>query len=614
MATTIKVLNEHTINKIAAGEVIENPASVVKELVENSLDAGASVVTIEIQQGGRELIRISDNGCGMSPDDAVLCLERHATSKISEVEDIQQLMTMGFRGEAIPSIAAISRFSILTSVKTEHGFVATLVKVEGGRLISVDPSFRDPGTTMEIKSLFFNVPVRRKFQKSPAYDTQAILKMIGTLALGYPEIQFELISDQKTLLKTFPNESLSSRISGVLGDEFFKSLTPLHFDHPPFFINGFIGKPSCHRPNKNQQYLFLNKRAVTSPMIGAIIREAFGTMLPSQRYPIFVLHLAMPGHLVDVNVHPQKKEVRLREQHQIKEALIQAVQQSVQTEAFPNGAFYSEMDNGSFNEIQDFQPFNFYSPSYQKQAADTAWEIRESPFSDYHTLQESVDVPLPWENLPEQTFQTVEYQPSFIPAQNLPKLIYTLPDYLIVEIERESIPGRKDPSLILVNKKNAYARVEYESLIQHSPALGIETLMIPIPFELSKSDANLLSEHLEGLSKIGFQIREFGPQSFLIEAFPSIVKKEQLVDCIQEIVEELLENQKSTKLSQLQDQQLARIASRATSKQLNQLTEEQAVLLVRRLFECETPLKCPLGKPTITYLTEEKLAQLFFTR
>lgn len=213
MQSKIRVLNDHTINKIAAGEVIENPASVVKELVENSLDAGASTLTIEISQGGRQLIRVSDDGYGMSSDDALLCLERHATSKISAVEDIEELITMGFRGEALPSIASISKFSLLTCQKKEsQAQQGTLVLVEGGRILSCSPAARSAGTTIEVKSLFYNVPVRRKFQKSPTYDTQAILKMISLLALGHSRVQFELISDEKSILKTTPGHSSNEQL------------------------------------------------------------------------------------------------------------------------------------------------------------------------------------------------------------------------------------------------------------------------------------------------------------------------------------------------------------------------------------------------------------------
>ena len=339
----IRVLSDQTINKIAAGEVIENPASVVKELVENSLDAGATTICVEIQEGGRQLIRISDDGSGMSHDDALLCLERHATSKISEVEDIEALVTMGFRGEAIPSIAAISKFTLLTASRSaQEGNAAdkgTLITVEGGRLISSSPAARSPGTTIEVKSLFFNVPVRRKFQKSPSFDAQEILKMLGFLALAYPTVQFELISDQKTVLKTPSLSSnlsfidlLNKRLESVLGKEYAAGLIPLTFQHDFCELIGYIGSPTSHKPNRSGQHLFINQRLVVSPLISSAIREGYDTMLPTNRYPTFVLHLRLKGNLLDVNVHPQKKEVRLRQEAQLKETIIHAVQSALRGE------------------------------------------------------------------------------------------------------------------------------------------------------------------------------------------------------------------------------------------------------------------------------------------
>lgn len=279
----------------------------------------------------------------MSQDDALLSLERHATSKIREVEDIEALITMGFRGEAIPSIASISKFSLLTRPRSDNPSQegkGTLILVDGGRLISCSPAARSPGTTIEVKSIFFNVPVRRKFQKSPASDSQEILKMLGLLALGHPTVQFELISDQKTLLKTTTSrtenppfkEMLGKRIESVLGAEYASSLMPLKFNNGPYELEGFIGNPSSHKPNRTGQHLFINQRSVYSPLIAAAIREGYGTMLPTLRYPLFVLHLRMPGSLVDVNVHPQKKEVRLRQEYQLKEMIIQGVQTALRRE------------------------------------------------------------------------------------------------------------------------------------------------------------------------------------------------------------------------------------------------------------------------------------------
>src|ERR1700733_11151590 len=318
MPSRIGVLDEHTINQIAAGEVIENSASVVKELLENAIDAGSTEISVEIKAGGRQLIRVTDDGCGMCRDDAILCLERHATSKIRNLEDVYSIGTMGFRGEAIPSIASISKMTILTC--EEEGKEGTLVMVDGGKIINCVSAARSRGTTIEIKSLFFNVPVRKKFQRSPTYDGIEILKVVSIQALAHPEIKFQLIHNQnhELSLMSQTNEDflsqLGGRVSSVVGSEFKAGLKTASFDKEKYHVQGFLGLPTYTRHNRTGQYLFINRRAVFSPFISYAVREGYGTSLATNRHPVYVLHLTLPGYLIDVNVHPQKREVRLHQE------------------------------------------------------------------------------------------------------------------------------------------------------------------------------------------------------------------------------------------------------------------------------------------------------------
>ena len=384
MSSKIRVLPEDVINKIAAGEVIENPASVVKELVDNSIDAGADEIVVEISSGGRQLIRISDNGCGMIADDALLCLERHGTSKIRDIDDLFSLSTMGFRGEAVPSIASISKFTLMTCPKAEGDQPqmreGTMVIVEGGKILKACPAVRDPGTTIEVKSLFYNVPVRRKFQKSPAYDTGEILKIVSLLALANPSVKFQLISDQKMLLSTSLakgkpfQEMFNERIISVLGADYLDDSLAVFNEKGEYRLEGVIGKPSHTRPNRTGQHLFLNQRPIWSTMISHAVREGYGTMLPTQRFPVFALHLTMPGDLVDVNVHPQKREVRLRHEQEIKQMVIGAVSQALRT-CFaepPAESFYSAEPPVSNSFIQ--RPFSMPDPvEFEPKPQETPW-------------------------------------------------------------------------------------------------------------------------------------------------------------------------------------------------------------------------------------------------
>jgi DNA mismatch repair protein MutL len=637
MSSKIRVLTEHTINKIAAGEVIENPASVVKELVENALDAGSTEICIEIQAGGRQLIRISDNGCGMSSDDALLCLERHATSKISDVDDIENIFTMGFRGEAIPSIASISKFTLLTCPQKEEGknHSGTLVMVDGGRILSTAPAARSPGTTIEVKSLFFNVPVRRKFQKSPAYDTQEILKIVSTLALGYPSVQFELVSDHKSLLRTptLPSkqsfqELLGKRIDTILGKDFSQHLTPLSFNMNPFDLVGYIGLPSYNKSNKTGQYLFINQRAVYSPMFASAIREGFGTMLPTNRYPAFVLHLRLPGSLVDVNVHPQKKEVRIRQEHFLKESLIQAVQTALRRQSSPSVEIEQKENHLSTTYSSLLAPFKSTFPPPKNPELEGDWEYRSS-------------TPPPAENIPLQTSPSMTTKPSMMPQtpslvvrpktslehqesllsfaqpKCLGRVSMTLVDYIVLDpqsLEPDFFARwiqNKEGGLCLIDQKAAYSRIYYEKLLGKSNKVASQALLLPITLQFSSIESSLLKRQLDLLNEMGFSIREFGDNTFLVDALPDIIKKEDLETCIHALVDDLIEQQHTRHLQIKREEQLALAACRASIPKMKRLGVAEAQALINQLFECQLPWQCPMGKSTILYLSPETIAHHF---
>lgn len=625
----IRVLDEQTINKIAAGEVVENPSSVVKELVENSLDASATSICVEIQEGGRQLIRITDDGYGMSQDDAILSLERHATSKIREVEDIEELITMGFRGEAVPSIAAISKFSLLTCPRaegisqTEKG---TLILVEGGRLMSCAPAARSPGTTIEVKSIFFNVPVRRKFQKSPATDTQEILKILGLLALGHPAVQFELISDQKTLLKTTPartlntpfQELLSKRIESVLGLDFASALIPLKFNHGPYEMEGYIGSPAAHKPNRTGQHLFINQRSVYSPLIASTIREGYGTMLPTLRYPVFTLHLRMPGALVDVNVHPQKKEVRLRQEYQLKETLIQGVQSALRREQGPcEPRLPADAEPPPYWNMKG----SFSSP---KQAAEGKWEYQTTEAPTATLSQEGRASNSSQENPPEQALKPL-FQPgptilSSALNSTAPRVIATLLGYCILDpfhldhhLFAESME-RKEGGLALLDQRAAHRRIHYEAFLKRTSKHETQTLLLPLTLETTPSEFRIVQEHLSYFQQMGFGIRIFGENAFIVDAYPHFLKQDQLQNCLSLLIQDLAEAQTSRRLQIEKEQQLALAACRASVPAAKQLSIEEAQGLVGQLITCEIPSQCPLGKSTCLYLSPDELSKWFLRK
>lgn len=639
VSSKIRVLSDQTINKIAAGEVIENPASVIKELIENSLDAQATHICVEIQEGGRQLIRISDDGWGMSADDALLCLERHATSKIREVEDIQELFTMGFRGEALPSIAAISKFTLLTCPRSEEKNKqeeGTLILVEGGHLISCSSAACSAGTTLEVRSLFFNVPVRRKFQKSPAFDTQEILKMIGLLALAYPTVHFELMSDQKLLLKTPLTSSLSSfkdllskRIECVLGQEYRSTLLPLKFQQNPYEIEGFIGSSLAHKPNRTGQHLFINQRLVVSPLIAAAVLEGYGSMLPTHRYPLFVLHFRMPGHLLDVNVHPQKKEVRLRQEHQLKETIIHAIQSALrQTQTQQPHSQQIEMSLPEENSpIPAFwAPYaSLLSPlSKSPPKTDEKWKFQPNesscPFvsetmplaiDDQKTATPSSLSPLALKCPPPKPLVLAL-------APVTPRILATIVDYCILDpfyLDSKlfcfSIESKQEGGLALLDQRAAYARIHYEQLLKRSTGAESQSLCLPLTLQVTASEAHAIREYLLIFNQMGFGLREFGDHVFVIDACPAFLKQEQLQPCLTLILQDLIEIQTSTRLQMQKEEQFALAACRASLPTAKQLSMEEAQSLIQQLMTCELPAQCPLGKPICLYLTKTEIAKWF---
>lgn len=593
----IKVLDEKTINQIAAGEVIENPSSVVKELVENALDAGATEICIEIQGGGRQLIRVIDNGCGMVRDDALLCLERHATSKIRNIEEISDVTTMGFRGEAIPSIASISKLSLITCPQASSDS-GTMVLVEGGKILQCSAAARSPGTTIEVKSLFFNVPVRKKFQRSPAYDTNEILKVISNLSLGYPLIKFQLISDQKILLST-PSivgqeflENLKQRVSDILGSDFADSSSLIDLQQEEIHIRGLIGHPSYTRPNRLGQHLFINQRFVVSPLVSSAIRNGYSTALPSQRFPVFVLHLSLPGKLVDVNVHPQKREVRLRQEQILRNLLNQAVSKTLQKS-------YSTFESQAFPICNSFS----YSES----------SIEKPPFQLFEQKKWSFQ-----ENQPPQEFSfeieersTAPIQEQLLPltmSEQTVKVIATIKNYFIIDATTLPQPSE---GLCIVDQKAAQVRILFEQLCEfRNKKISSQYLLVPHTFSVSSLEATQLTEHLNAMNMLGITISQTGPTSFILESIPNTSGTIDPLTFVSELLEYLQEGQAQQQLQEESIRRIAVMVSRTCSLQ-KQLLLLEAQLLMDKLMRCKSPYQCPLGHPTLICLETAELKKKF---
>lgn len=564
----IRILDEKTINQIAAGEVIENPASVVKELVDNALDAGSSKIVIEIASSGRQLITVRDNGSGMTKDDALLCLERHATSKIRSIDDLWSLTTMGFRGEALSSIASISELTILTGRPGVTGELVqgTRVHARGGKILACEEVQCLPGTTFEIRSLFYNVPARKKFLKSPARDASDILKVVIQLALANPQVAFELVLNQKREL-FLPSQTIQERLKETLGKEFFQELIPLEYKSEAVEITGYISKPANSRPTRVYQYLFINNRPVSSHLVSRSAKEAYGSSIAEERHPAFVLHIQMKPEILDVNVHPQKKEVRFQVDDMIKAEVIAAINQALFTSApAPRPVSTYSSFSGSYQAPQASQ--TYFMPS-------ATLEIKQEVFE-----------------LPSQ-FQVLGVFKGFI----LASILWT-------DAQRKRLPADlSEEGIYLISSREALSRIAYEGSKKRESS--VQTLLVPLFLELSLAGANCLKAHLPHLEQIGLTLREFGTNSFLIEAVPRFLEELDIEETLRALVAKLEVDGESEDL-------MREIASAArSSKRCYSLTVPIATHIVKKLTECDDPFISPFGLRIITIITQAEIEKKF---
>ncbi|NGX38353.1 MAG: DNA mismatch repair protein MutL [Chlamydiae bacterium] len=547
----IHVLSDETINQIAAGEVIESPASVVKELVENALDAGSRKITVEITGGGLKLIRVSDDGSGMNCQDAKMCILRHATSKISKAQDLFHIVSKGFRGEALASIASISKIVVCTAKEGEPG---TRLEIEKGLIIKESSCARMHGTTFEIRSLFYNVPARKKFQKTAAAISAEIFRIVMVMSLSHPEVQFELISNGRKAIKTL-SSGLEERIEEQLGKEFAQGSFALDFKQGSMHFYGVLGAPTNTRNNKMGQYLFLNKRAVTCEPITEAVRDGYATRLDGKRHPIFLLHLDVPSDLVDVNVHPQKLQVRLRKEDLFRDTVKEAVKSALAVKT-PIG------------EVSTFEPvevnFEEVSLRFQETAEELEFELEEG------------------------------------------------------EIEMMGQSGRFvfliDPSfdgVVVMDAHAARYRVLFEDLLEKSDQKGnSQGLLIPFCVDLTPVESAMVLTHQEAIERLGFSLKAVGKDTFMVEAIPSFAEENAIKMMIVDMANGLQEFIGKYDYEKERQKKLVLIAARFASSK-NMYSKEEARQLFHRLQQCQSPLHCPKGNPTTVYLNHDAIENLF---
>ena len=569
MPSKIHVLSDKTINQIAAGEVVENPASVVKELVDNAIDAGATHISIEISGGGFQHIGIIDNGSGMNGDDALLCLERHATSKINVSEDLETLHTMGFRGEALASIAAISKMSMTTALQDSVG---VCVEVEGGKVCRVGAAARTRGTTIDVRSLFYNVPARKQFQKSITASSAEITRTVTHLALAHVDVGFELVQQKNSIFSVSAVQDFAARVQELLGADFLSATHTLDFAENGHVIRGVIGSPKMGRYNRSGQYLFVNHRPVVCLPIAYAIRDGYATRLDADRHPIYVVHITVPPNMIDVNVHPQKREIRLREEHLLKHYLRTAVSSSLER---------SESRDYSFpTPLVDVTDIERYMPM-------------ETPLRENFVLRE----------------QTV--QPEIPLAEEI-RPLGLFDSYLLVEAHSvSSLCALKEPSgVVWVDLLAAEARILFERCLYFDRPCNAtaQGLLFPISFACSKAEAAVLLQSLDQVRALGIQLRAVGPTAFIVEAIPEGLDERDVVNILHEMIAMLPQELSSAEKKM---RKLAELVSRAARARQKRFSQPEAIAVLKQLMKTQDPFHCPQGKETLYHVRKNEIEDYF---
>ena len=618
----IRLLSETVASQVAAGEVVERPGSVVKELVENSIDAGARKIDVMIRRGGVSMVRVIDDGVGMDRDDALLSLERHATSKIRSASDLHAIATLGFRGEALPSIASVARFRLTTR---EPGAVAgTEVIVNGGKIDVVRDGGEAPGTQVEVRSLFYNLPARRKFLRSENTETRNIEHQVHLQAIGHSRIAFTFVRDERLVFQLPSTENLLDRLRDLYGTESVSRLLEIKSAaSSEVRLNGFIGRAGVSRQTRDQQLTFVNGRAVENPLLSGALREGYHTALMKGQYPVTFLFLEIDPASVDVNVHPAKREVRFRDPAAVREIVIQSIQQTLESERArwqeqfrPPGAVAGVAAPGR---------------DVAGAVADPGQDLAQSPNAP--SLQPSI-TPIPRDR------DLLHLEPDFA-LRGQRSVEFIAPpvggvvdpgDEKVIPPRPEAIPRRTPQNfqiigvlnklyvlmenadgLVLVDQHAAHERILFEELRRRMEEQGVpsQKLLLPQTFDLPPRDAEWVERNVSTLQKMGIGIEGFGPNTFKIDSLPVFVTGADGVRFMQSVIDELKSASNSSSPLRLGEDMIAKTVCRHAVKANDPLQYPELEKLIRDLLDCDLPYCCPHGRPTMIQISLAELEKKF---
>lgn len=612
-------LDSHTINKIAAGEVVERPLSVVKELVENAIDAKASAITIEIKDGGTTYIRITDNGEGINRSQVQNAFKRHATSKIKTIEDLISVSSLGFRGEALSSIASVSKVELLT--KTKNEFVGTRYVIEGGKELKLDDAGVPDGTTIIIRDLFYNTPARRKFLKSSKTEASYIIELIERIILSNTDISFKLIVNGQTKLQFVGDGSVYNAIYSIYGKEVANNLIRIEADNGDFLLSGYIGKPELSRGNKNYEVYFVNNRYIKSSLISRALDEAYKKYLMLHKFPMVFLNIDMPGFMIDINVHPSKKEVRFIEGDYLFTFLVNTISEKLNNiELIPSVIdTYDDNENDKTIKKEDVIPEPFevnrisltgaVNTNPVKSIVPKKPEIKEiDTISQIMTSEvKNRDFSYINESIKEETpVQLSLFDDIFLSEKALKKhkiIGQLFNTYWLVEY---------DNNLYILDQHAAHEKIKYERLIKQIRNKEVVSQIInpPVIVTLSSSEEELLSKYYDNFSALGFNVENFGGKEYSITEVPLELfgsdPKEYFLDMLDEI-----NNGKIPKETDSINLHIATMACKSAVKGNMKMTYEEADQLISELLSLDNPYNCPHGRPTIVSYSKYDIERMF---
>ena len=587
----INILDSNTIDKIAAGEVVERPSAVVKELVENSIDANAHAVTIEIKDGGISFIRITDNGEGIDRSQIKKAFMRHATSKIKSVEDLISVTSLGFRGEALSSISAVGKVEFLTKTKTD--FIGTRYVVEGGRECVFEDAGIPDGTTIIVRDLFFNVPARKKFLKSPSSEGNNITELIEHMILSHPNISFKYIYNGNVKLQSSGKNDIKSCIYNVYGRDIANGLIEVKSIRDDISIHGFIGKPELARATRNFEIYFVNNRFIKSTLIDRALEEAYKDHLMLHKYPTVFLYFEIPSHLIDVNVHPTKREIRFFEGEALKCYIVDVIKNALINKELIKEIVEEHHEKPSVKESE-----------INKEPFETINHIIESSYNNYYSSEiekedESTDIN-------DKNEQLTLFDDKFISEESIKKhriIGQLFNTYWLIEFENK---------LFIVDQHAAHEKVNYERLIKklRNNENCSQNIYPPIVVSLSNAEAQYVTKYNENFLNVGFTIEHFGGLDYTISTVPMELLSQNPADYFHEMLDELMEG-KNSKETETVNLKIATMACKASVKGNMHLSVFEADKLISELLTLENPYNCPHGRPTIISFSKYEIEKMF---